>query len=197
MTETRVYAAFGDSITDGYGVARSFVFHAADRIRGATPHLEWTILVRGMSGETSTEALYRLDRDLLSQDPDLVTVNFGVNDAFSGISPERFADNLKTMVHRVKENGCGRIVLLSSEVIPEPEAERQVLPYWDAMRRTADDTGSVYADVNGYWQKLIDAGRNQWDMIIPGDLHPNEEGHRVIGEAVWLAIEESRLLEDL
>jgi hypothetical protein len=34
-------------------------------------------------------------------------------------------------------------------------------------------------------------------MIIPGDMHPNEEGQKVIGEAVWLAIEENGLLEDL
>jgi lysophospholipase L1-like esterase len=193
----KVYVAFGDSITDAYGVARGFVDHVADRIQGKFPRIEWAVTRRGMSGETSADGLYRLDRDVLANQPDLVTINFGVNDAFSGISPERFAGNLQMMVQKIQEGGCGRVVLLSSEVIPEPMAERQVLPYWEAMRRVAGDNNVVYADVNGYWQKLIDGGRNQWEMIIPGDMHPNEEGQKVIGEAVWLAIEENGLLEDL
>lgn len=193
----KVYVAFGDSITDGYGVARGFVSHVAEKIRKATPGTEWMVHSTGMSGETSSDGLYRLEKDVLSHNPHIVTINYGVNDAFSFISSERFAGNLETMVQRIQENGCTRIVLLSSEVIPEPMAERQVLPYWDAMRRTAEEHDVIYADVNGHWQRIIDGGRNQWEMIIPGDLHPNEEGHRVIGEAVWQAIVDAGLLEGM
>ena len=192
-----VYAAFGDSITDGYGVARGFVSFLAGMIQEQTPDRSWALIQRGMSGETSLDGLYRLDIDVVSHDPDLVTINFGVNDAFSGISPQRFASLLQEMVARIQEGGCRRPVLLSSEVIPEPMAERQVLPYWDVMRDVAAETGAVYADVNGRWQAEIDAGRNQWELIIPGDLHPNEEGHRFIADVVFDAIVEAKLLAEL
>jgi len=80
-------------------------------------------------------------------------------------------------------------------VIPEPWAERQVLPYWEAMRNSAEDTGSCYADVNGWWQKELERGRLEQDLIIQGDLHPNQEGHRLIAEAVFDSIRSCGILE--
>jgi lysophospholipase L1-like esterase len=192
-----VYVAFGDSITDGYGVTRGFVSWLADSIRDKYSETDWTVITRGMSGENSRDGLYRLGRDVLGENPFLVTINFGVNDAFSGISPVEFNSNMQDMVRRIQEAGCSRIVLLSSEVIPDIWAEKQVLPYWDAMMEAAEETGAVYADVNGYWQRKLDSGRPERELIIPGDIHPNEDGHRLIAEAVFNAVVESRLPEDI
>lgn len=193
----RTYLAFGDSITDGYGVLRGFVSFLSEMISRARPGLELTTINTGMSGDNTSDAVYRLKRDVLDHDPDLVTINFGVNDAFSGISVEKFGSNLQGIVEAIQENGCGRIVLVSSEVIPEPGAERQVLPYWEMMRQVAIDAGIVYADANGRWQKLLDAGTDQWGLIIPGDMHPNADGHQVIAEAVFESMQTSKILEGL
>ena len=193
----KVYVAFGDSITDGYGVSRGFVSFLTLKISAALPGLDLATINPGMSGDTSRGGLYRLGRDVLNHRPDLVTINFGVNDAFSGISPEQFADNLRDMVSRVKDEGCEKILLLSCEVIPEDWAEQQVLPYWDAMKEVAEETGCVYADVHGRWAEELKAGRPESDLIISGDLHPNEEGHKLIAEAVFEAMEASGMLEGL
>jgi lysophospholipase L1-like esterase len=61
----------------------------------------------------------------------------------------------------------------------------------------AEETGCVYADANGYWKRLLDSGTDQWTLIIPGDMHPNEAGHEVIARAVFEAMEESGILEGL
>lgn len=193
----RVYVAFGDSITEGYGVTRGFVSYLSERMSEARPEIEITIINTGMSGDNTNDAAYRLQRDVLDHDPDLVTINFGVNDAFSGISAEKFGSNLEGLVEAIMENGCRHIALVSSEVIPEPNAEMHVLPYWEKMRQVAGKTGIVYADANRHWQNLLDAGTDQWSLIIPGDLHPNEEGHRIIAEAVYQAMVESKILEEL
>jgi len=193
----KVYAAFGDSITDGYGVSRGFVSFLTEQISKTHPDLELVTINTGMSGDTSRGGLYRLGRDVIDHRPDLVTINFGVNDAFSGISPEQFSDNLRDMVSRIQEAGCDRILLLSCEVIPEAWAEQQVLPYWEAMKALAEEMGCVYADVHGRWVEELKGGRPESDLIISGDLHPNEEGHRLIAEAVFEAMQESGLLKDL
>ncbi len=195
--EELVYVAFGDSITDGYGVGRGFVSFLAQALGEEMPGRPWKVVVKGMSGETSQDGLHRLDRDVLVHHPVLVTINFGVNDAFSGISPSRFRDSLNSMISRLKERDCSRIVLLSSEVIPEPWAERQVLPYWEAMSQAAEDGGVSYADVNGWWRKELERGRLERELIIPGDLHPNEEGHRLIADAVLECIKDGGLLKGL
>ena len=193
----KVYVAFGDSITDGYGVSRGFVSLLALKISAANPGLDLATINTGMSGDTSQGGLYRLGRDVIDHRPDLVTINFGVNDAFSGISPEQLSDNLRDMVSRIQDIGCDRILLLSCEVIPEDWAEQQVLPYWETMRAVAEEVGCVYADVHGRWIEELRAGRPESDLIISGDLHPNEEGHRVIAEAVFEAMESSGLLKGL
>ncbi len=192
-----VYVAFGDSITDGYGVMKGFVSWLVESISEKYSKTDLTVIKRGMSGENSRDGLYRLGRDVLGENPFLVTINYGVNDAFSGISPVEFNSNMQDMVRRIQEGGCSRIVLLSSEVIPDIWAEKQVLPYWDAMMEAAEETGAVYADVNGYWQSVLDSGRPERDLIIQGDMHPNEEGHRLIAEAVFKAVVENHVLEEV
>jgi lysophospholipase L1-like esterase len=191
----KVYLAFGDSITDGYGVTKGFVSWVVEKIKTAYPDLELFTILSGMSGDNTRDGLYRLGRELENRTPDLVTINFGVNDAFSGISSGMFASNLTDMVKMIQDKGCERIVLLSCEVIPDARAEQIVLPYWEAMEKVALENGVIYSDVNGRWRDVVAGGVNQWDLIIPGDMHPNEAGHKLIGEAVFDTIESNGLLE--
>jgi acyl-CoA thioesterase-1 len=193
----KIYVAFGDSITDGYGVPRGFVSFLTEWISKAYPDLDLVTINTGMSGDTSRGGLYRLGRDVIEHRPDLVSINFGVNDAFSGISPRQFSDNLRDMASRIRDAGCDRILMLSCEAIPEDWAEQQVLPYWEAMKALAEEVGCVYADVHGKWARELEGGRSESDLIISGDLHPNEEGHRLIAEAVFEAMVESGLLSGL
>ncbi|MDF1525989.1 MAG: SGNH/GDSL hydrolase family protein [bacterium] len=191
----KVYVAFGDSITDGYGVPRGFVSFLTEQISIIRPDLNLLTINAGMSGDTSQGGLYRLGRDVIEHQPDLVTINFGVNDAFSGISPVQFSDNLRNMASRLLGAGCHRLLMLSCEAIPEDWAEKQVLPYWEAMKVVAEEVGCVYADVHGRWVEEIRGGRSESDLIISGDLHPNEEGHRLIADAVFEAMESSGFLQ--
>ena len=196
MTQ-KVYVAFGDSITDGYGVARGFVSFLTEQVSKAHPDLDLVTINTGMSGDTSRGGLYRLGRDVIDHRPDLVTINFGVNDAFSGISPRHFSDNLRDMASRIQDAGCARILMLSCESIPEDWAEKQVLPYWETMKELAEEMNCVYADVHGKWVNELKDGRLESDLIISGDLHPNEKGHKLIAAAVFEAMEESGILEGL
>jgi len=75
--ESLVYVAFGDSITDGYGVDRGFVSYLAQNLNEEMPDCSWEVMIRGMSGETSQDGLYRLDRDVIAHDPALVTIILG------------------------------------------------------------------------------------------------------------------------
>ena len=191
------YVAFGDSITDGYGVSAGFVHHLSEWFASRLPERELKIYKSGWSGENTRDALVRLKGEVLSRNPQIVTINFGVNDAFSGVSPEEFEKNIIEMVTRVKDGGCERTVLLSSEVIPDTWAERAVLPYWEAMKRAADLNDVLYADVNRWWKRVLEDGRHVSELIIPGDLHPNAAGHRVIADAVIDAFAGSSILEGL
>jgi hypothetical protein len=65
------------------------------------------------------------------------------------------------------------------------------------MKELAGDMNCVYADVHRRWVRELEEGRPESDLIISGDLHPNEEGHRLIAEAVFEAMQVSKILEGL
>lgn len=76
MLKLSKIVAFGDSITAGEGITAG-----ADR---------WTDIIKnrfnlelinsGVSGNTSTQGLERIEKDVLIHKPDIVLINFGMND---------------------------------------------------------------------------------------------------------------------
>ncbi|MFT8420301.1 MAG: arylesterase [Gluconacetobacter sp.] len=94
--------ALGDSLTAGYGLAHadSFVprLQAALDARGDAI----TILDGGVSGDTSADALARLDW-ALGDKPDAVIVELGGNDGLRGLDPARMEQNLTAILDRLQE----------------------------------------------------------------------------------------------
>ena len=94
--------ALGDSLTAGYGLAHadSFVprLQAALDARGDAI----TILDGGVSGDTSADALARLDW-ALGDKPDAVIVELGGNDGLRGLDPARMEQNLTATLARLPQ----------------------------------------------------------------------------------------------
>src|SRR5262245_298328 len=73
----------GDSVTGVYyhtGGRRAYPEMVPLAIRKAFPQAEVTAINAGISGNSTVDALKRLDRDVLAHRPHLVTVMFGLND---------------------------------------------------------------------------------------------------------------------
>src|SRR5512143_1061574 len=71
--------AFGDSLTSGHGIGASRAFPAILQQRLDAAGLNYTIINAGVSGDTSTRALRRLDR-ALEGDVRIMVVALGAND---------------------------------------------------------------------------------------------------------------------
>ena len=102
--ETKKILAFGDSLTAGYGLGPG---------EGFTDQLERTLNAKGanvtvqnagVSGDTTSGGLSRLDWVLASTpDVDLVILALGGNDALRGIQPEITRNNIEKMVKILKD----------------------------------------------------------------------------------------------
>lgn len=68
--------AFGDSLTYGYGVLDHIAFTAC--LKKDFP--KWRIINKGVNGDTTREALERLERDVFIFKPQIVFIFFGSND---------------------------------------------------------------------------------------------------------------------
>jgi len=173
---------FGDSITAGYAVRRGFPSFLLESLRQRFPDSKIEMINSGISGDTSQDGLSRLDWAVLSYEPDLVTINFGINDCVLVLSLEEFEMNLVEMVRRIRAGPDSEILLLSSQPLESPPYDQRVLDYYQTVERVAKEMNVGFVDVYGAWMKRVQAGMPLDSLILPGLDHPNEAGYRIIAE---------------
>lgn len=176
--------AFGDSITAGYAVRHGFTFFWKEMLQKKYPDAGIKLINAGDSGNTTIDGLARLDWDALAYEPDLVTINFGINDAALGISLEEFKANLRQMIMRIRAGPGSEILLLSSQPLEAPGFDNMVLKYYDAIKEVASAEDVGFVDVYAAWMERVNHGTPLGSFILEGLDHPNEEGYKVIAEAV-------------
>lgn len=99
----------GDSLTAGYGLSAEQAFPA--QLEAALQQQGYQVVVQnaGVSGDTSAGGLTRLDWTL-SDNPDLVIVELGANDALRGLDPARTRENLAAILKRLNDDGIKSIL---------------------------------------------------------------------------------------
>ena len=174
--------AFGDSITAGFAVRRGFPSYWKQMLAEKYPEASIEMINSGISGDTSMDGLARLDYSVLSYEPDLITINFGINDCVLGLGLEEFEANFVEMVRRIRSGPGSEILLLSSEPLETPPYDRMVLDYYQAVQRVAKQMDVGFVNVFAAWMKVINAGTPLTGLILSGLDHPNEAGYRIIAE---------------
>jgi len=96
--------AFGDSLTQGYGVAPGEAFPEQLQAALREDGYDVEVLNAGVSGDTTTGGLSRLDWSVPAT-AELVIVELGANDALRGISPEITRDNLDQILQKLTDRG--------------------------------------------------------------------------------------------
>ncbi len=96
----RSIVCLGDSITAGYGIDRNNAFPALIERSLGLP-----VVNAGVSGDRTAEGLERLERDVLSLQPDLVIVELGGNDFRKGVPEGELQLNLETIIQRIQATG--------------------------------------------------------------------------------------------
>lgn len=174
--------AFGDSITAGYAVRRGFPSFWKEMLKRKYPDARIELINSGVSGDTTMDGLARLDWSVLSYEPDLVTINFGINDCVFGLGLEEFEMNFVEMIRRIRAGPGSEILLLSSQPLETPPYDRMVLDYYHAIERVAKEMEVGFLDVYGAWMERVRQGTPLAALILPGLDHPNEAGYRIIAE---------------
>ncbi len=171
-----VIAAVGDSLTEGYGVPEEAAYPALLEKKLRTAGHPFEVINAGISGETSSGALSRIQWVLTLQ-PDIVILETGANDGLRGIDPALTRENLHEIVRILKGQGVV-VVLAGMEMVRNLGAEfttafRGIYP----AVAEAEDLLLIPFFLKGV---AGDPRLNQADGI-----HPNEEGHQIIAETVY------------
>ena len=163
--------AFGDSLTAGLGLPANETFPARLEAQLKEQGLDVKIANGGVSGDTTTDGLARLDWALADK-PDLVILELGANDALRGIDPATVRDNLDKMIRKIEANGA-KVLLVGMLAPPNWGAE-----YKSAFDRIFPELAKVH-DVQLY-PFFLEGVAMKPELNQPDGLHPNERGVAVL-----------------
>ena len=164
---------FGDSLVAGYGLGpgEAFPEQLAARLTEAGHAVE--IINAGVSGDTTTGGLSRLDWSI-GAEADAVILELGANDALRGISPEITRKNLAEMLERLKKRNLP--VVLAGMLAPP-----NMGPEYGAK------FNAIYGDLAKKYDTLIypfflDGVAAVPELNQADGIHPTKEGIALIVE---------------
>ncbi len=171
----------GDSLTAGWEVARGFFDRFVDALGDRFPGAALARRQAGVPGDTAQGGLGRL-AGLLAPAPGLAVVQFGLNDAHLGVPVAAYAGALEGLGARLRGAGAA-VILATSCPLPDPEGNRWMRPYYDAVVRVGAALGCAVAELDRYWSDRAEArgGRALWGW---DGVHPTDEGHALLAEGL-------------
>jgi len=169
-----VNVAFGDSLTAGFGADPGksypdFLQPELDR-RG----YRYRVVNAGISGETTTDALERLNT-VTALKPAVVIVEFGGNDGLRGLPVSTTRSNLDQIIAGLRDAGA-RVLLAGMTLPPNYGPE-----YIAAFQRVYGDLAAKYkvALIPFLLEGVAGTSRMQRD-----GLHPTADGNRLVAATV-------------
>jgi acyl-CoA thioesterase-1 len=180
--------ALGDSLTQGWMVRKGYLDFLAEMLEIKYPGCDVNIINRGIPGDTAEGGLFRLREDVLDGEPDLVFIQFALNDAFMGVEPGRFRNTIKLIIERIKADTEAEILLITSVPIMYDASDAMAEKFYSILADVAEEEAVPIAKVHSYWKKKISEGIDFRGLVQDDMVHPNVKGHQLMAEAIIASI---------
>ncbi len=156
----------GDSITAGYGLKpeEAYPYLLSQKIK-------LPIVNRGVSGDTTSDALARLSKDILTAKPWLVIIALGGNDFLQKVPKTITEQNLKKIVTQVQAEKAIAVILGMNLGLFTDE-------YQHLYQRVAQETNSYL--IPQILKGILDNPKHRQQDII----HPNQIGQEILADKV-------------
>lgn len=169
-------AYIGGSITEGYnaGTTEFYAKTCTDLLQGYFPDITVTGVNAGISGTPSLLGNLRLERDVLSADPDIVFVEFAVNDGQEADYKNAYESLVRTLLTQEKDIAVVLLFTVLDSGYTCQEHMSKIGANYDLPMISVHD--SVYEE--------IEAGKMTWQDYSNDQSHPNAYGHKCITDFV-------------
>lgn len=203
----------GDSITDGnrykdiesrwdknHQIGHSFAYIVTGLIMMQYPNRQFEFVNRGVSGNRTNELLSRWNEDTIEENPDVLIMLVGVNDAFCNYEGKEYDENAELYDKNYREllkmakdkNPELRIIMLEpfanveisnpSENISKEFRQKKLNNIQAKVRKIAKDFEAIFIPVQDKFNKIMDTPYPKywlWDGV-----HPTEAGHAILAKDV-------------
>ncbi len=172
--------AFGNSLTAGLGVSpdQSYPAQLQRRLREAGYHHE--VINAGVSGDTTTGGLRRLDWILKSR-PSMVILELGANDGLRGQPLSLMASNLAKIIDGLRQAGVE--VVLAGMQIPPNYGLDYTTGFASLFERLARDHSVALIPF------FLEGVAARKELNQADGIHPTAEGYRIVSQTVFDVIE--------
>jgi len=171
----KVILFFGDSLTAGYGLSPEYAFPTIVGIKLSESGANVKVINAGLSGETSSGGLTRVDW-ILRQPIDVFVLELGANDGLRGLPVKETRKNLQTIIDKVKAKNPDCKIVLAGMMVPP-----------NMGKEYASDFRSVFPDLAKKNKALLvpfllDGVAGVERLNQADGIHPTAEGHAIVGE---------------
>ena len=206
--DTVVVVCFGNSTTAvRKGLSKPYPERLADKFR--VQNIPAKVFNAGKggnhTGSTGDNAFHkgphaqeRFNPDVIRQDPDLMIICFGINDAWqdegkrgpSRISPGQYRKNLLGFQQELSRRGGETIFLGPNPLGSKYTSFRmhRLRKYHRITRRVARSTRSDWINTFRLFKKDPIPAVASIDQLLLDGMHPNDAGHEIIADAIWQKI---------
>ena len=177
QTTRKTIVAVGDSLTAGLGVDESEAYPARLQKKLADDGYDFNVVNAGVSGETSSGTLSRIEWVISNLKPDIIILETGANDGLRGIDPNILKKNLDRIVSVIKANNI-EVILCGMKMLPNLGPE-----YSNAFTRIYPEIAQKHAiPLVPFFLEGV-AGDPRFNQ--PDRLHPTSKGYRRIVDHIY------------
>lgn len=164
-----VLTILGDSVTEGYGVAKDSAYPALleKELKG------WKVTNSGISGSTSASAPARMKWALKGK-PKAIMLALGGNDGLRALNVKDLKKNLAGAIELAKKDKVA--VLLAGYEAPPNYGVKFTKSFREAFRELAKEHKVPF------YPFILDGVAGDSKLNLSDGIHPNVEGHKVIAK---------------
>ena len=198
--------AFGDSVTHG-AVAHNEIDYETvywnrlkKKINNLRNYVPVNVINAGIGGITAKDSLKRMDKQVLSHNPDLIIVCFGLNDVNGTL--EDYLNSLEEIFDKAQKSGAEVIFMtpnmLNTSVLDDTAEEHYEYAiktarmqnegrmdlYMESAVRLATKMGVKVCDCYKKWKKLSETQDITY-LLANRINHPTKEMHELFAESLF------------
>lgn len=183
--EVVTMVALGGSITERYAASaqdKAYGELVAAWWRSAFPKSELKFYNAGIASSGTHMAVHRIVDDVLPYAPDVVLVDFAVNDGIGMESSEYYESMLRRLLNSQNKPGLICIFFCRSDGSSTQSQQVSVAKRYNLPMLS-------YKDAAYY---LVELGLWKWSKLSPDTVHPNNYGHQLASDLIVRYLEEVR-----
>lgn len=176
--ESLVIGFLGGSITQGSLSStpkNCYAYLVYEWWKKSFPNAAFSFVNGGIGGTTSHYGGARAWKDVLCYRPDIVTVDFSVNDDAN----EFFEETYEGTLRRLLAAPSSPAVVVLNNVFYDTGKNAQ-----DYHNRIADHYGIPHVSIKDIVYPDVESGKIVRADITPDNLHPNDKGHRLVADEI-------------